>query len=182
MGPLRPWRRLGSETVCRCRIFEVERARFEPAGGGPEREAYTIAAPDWITIVPVTPDRHVVLVRQYRFGTGEITLETPGGMCDGAEDPEQTARRELLEETGYEAGEIFRLGWVHPNPAIQSNRCHAFAAWNVRRSGPARPGAGEEIEVTAVPLERIPHLIGEGAIRHSLVLAAFHLLSLRGFS
>lgn len=125
---MRPWRRLDSETICRCPIFDVERTRFAPPSGGPVRDAYAIAAPDWITVIPVTSDRRIVLVRQYRFGTGEITLETPGGMCDGAEEPERTARRELVEETGYEAGEIVRLGWVHPNPAIQSNRCHAFVA------------------------------------------------------
>lgn len=153
---------------------------FVEAGGeAPARDAYRIASPDWVTIVPITKDRQVVLVRQLRFGTGTYTLETPGGIRHGAEGPEAAARRELLEETGYEAAEIVPLGAVHPNPALQANRCHVFLAKEARRVGPPRPDPEEEIEVVLVPFEEIPRLISDGAITHCLVLAAFYLLSLQ---
>ena len=66
------------------------------------------------------------MVRQYRHGANRITLETPGGLVDPGETPAEAAAREMLEETGYQAREIISLGGINPNPAIFSNRLHAF--------------------------------------------------------
>jgi 8-oxo-dGTP pyrophosphatase MutT (NUDIX family) len=130
-------------------------------------------------VVPLTDDRRVVMVRQYRFGIDGFTLEIPGGMCDGGEPPLEAALRELKEETGYEVRETVSLGWVHPNPAVQTNRCHTFLALGAHPAGPPQPDEDESFEVSAVPLDDIPGLIRDGTITHALVIAAFHLLSLR---
>jgi len=118
---VKPWRRLGSERLQRCVVFDLDRVRFEPPEG-PAKDFWVVEAPDWINVIPLTDDGRVVLVKQYRFGIEGFTLEIPGGMCDGAEPPLDAARRELREETGYEARELVPLGWVHPNPAVQTNR------------------------------------------------------------
>lgn len=144
------------------------------------RDFYVVTAPDWINVIPVTEDDRVILVRQYRFGIEGSTLEIPGGMCDEGEPPADAARRELREETGYEAGELELLGSVHPNPAIQNNRCHSFLAPGVRRVGAPDPDTDEGIEVVEVPLSEIPGLIDGGKITHALVIAAFHYLGLSG--
>ncbi len=175
---MRPWRRLGSERLQRCKVFDLDRVRFEPPEG-PAREFWVVEAPDWINVVPLTDDRRVVMVRQYRFGIDGFTLEIPGGMCDGDEPPLEAALRELKEETGYEARETVSLGWVHPNPAVQTNRCHTFLALGAHPAGPPQPDEDESFEVSAVPLDDIPGLIRDGTITHALVIAAFHLLSLR---
>ncbi len=175
---MRPWRRLGSERLQRCTVFDLDRVRFEPPDG-PAKDYWVVEAPDWINIIPLTDDGRVVLVRQYRFGIEGFTLEIPGGMCEGAEPPLDAARRELREETGYDAREIVPLGWVHPNPAVQTNRCHSFLALGAHPAGDPRPDEDEAFEVSTVPLDRIPSLIRDGTITHSLVIAAFHLLSLR---
>jgi ADP-ribose pyrophosphatase len=130
-------------------------------------------------VIPLTDDGRVVLVRQYRIGTGTFTLEVPGGMCDREEPPERTAAREMREETGFEAREIVPLGFVHPNPAIQTNRCHHYLALGARSVAEPTPDPFEQIEVDTVPLAQIPRLMREGAITHALVVTAFHLLSLR---
>ena len=176
---MEPWRRLGSERLHRCRVFDLDRIRFAPPDGRAPRDFFVVEAPDWINVIPLTDDRRVVLVRQFRFGIEGFTLEIPGGMCDSGEDPAEAARRELREETGYEAREIVPLGWVHTNPAVQTNRCHSFLALGVARTGPAEPDPDEELEVTTAPLSAIPDLVTSGAITHSLVIAAFHLLSVR---
>lgn len=153
--------------------------RFEPPGGGAARDFWVVDAPDWINVVPLTPERRVVLVRQYRFGVEGLTLEIPGGMCERGEDPADSARREMREETGYDATALVPLGWVHPNPAVQTNRCHSFLAMDARPAGRPRPDPDEEFEVIEVPLGDVRDLIRGGEITHSLVIAAFHLLSLR---
>lgn len=173
---MRPWRRIGSESVHDCRIFDLQRWRFDPGDGGVARAFYVFDAPHWINVIALTAARDVLLIRQYRFGTQDYTLEIPGGMCDPGEAPLDTARRELLEETGCEAGEIVELGWVHPNPAIQNNRCYTFLARDARRVAVPTPDANEEFEQLEVPLGEVPGLIASRRITHALVVAAFQLL------
>ena len=176
--PGKPWRRLEALRLARCRIFDLDRVRFQPEGGGAARDFYVVEAPDWINVVPLTEDRRVVFVRQFRFGADLLTLEIPGGMCDDGESPRVSALRELREETGYATDDLVDLGWVHPNPAFLSNRCHMFLARNVRRVGDPTPDEDESIEVVTVPLDDVPGLIRDGSITHALVIAAFHRLGL----
>jgi 8-oxo-dGTP pyrophosphatase MutT (NUDIX family) len=171
-----PWRRVGSTRLQRCRVFDVDAVRFEPPDGGTAETFYRIESPDWINVIPLTADDQVVFVRQYRFGTESFTLEIPGGMCDPGETPREAAWRELREETGCEAGELIELGAVHPNPALQSNRCHTFLARNMTDTGDPQPDTHEAFEVERVPLDRVPALIADGSVTHALVVAAFQLL------
>jgi len=173
------WRRLDSERVARCGVFDLDAVRFEPSEGGAPRPFYVLRAPEWINVIPLTADGRVVLVQQFRFGIEAETLEIPGGMCDPGESPEAAARRELREETGYEAASLEPIGWVHPNPPLQTNRCFSFVARGLVRAGQPSPDPAERISVVEVPATDIPGLILGGRITHALVLAAFHLASLR---
>lgn len=141
---------------------------------------WRLECPDWINVIPLTPSDEVVFVRQFRHGIGAETLEVPGGQMDpGDGTPLEAARRELLEETGY-AGEAWEpLGWVHPNPAILTNRCHSFLVRGVHPIAPIRNDADERTEVEVVPLGAVPGLIRSGRITHGLVLNAFHFLLLK---
>lgn len=174
--PARHWRLLDSREISDHKIFRLiaDRYRLEPEGR--ERDFFKFHAPDWINVVPLTADQEVVMVRQYRHGVRDVTLEIPGGMIDADEPPATAALRELREETGYTTEKIRPLGNVWPNPAIQTNVCHFFLAEDVRYEGPPTPDPYERIEVETVPLAEIPGLIKDGEIRHALVIGAFAMM------
>jgi len=176
---MKPWRRAETDRLHACRVFDLDRIRFEPPEGGDGRWYYVIDAPHWVNVIPVTDDGDVLMVRQFRFGIAQPTLEIPGGMCDGDEAPAVAAARELLEETGYRAGTIQEIGWVHPNPPIQNNRCYTYLARDLEFDGSANPDSDERIEVVKVPLDQVPPMLVDGTITHALVLAAFQMFEVR---
>jgi 8-oxo-dGTP pyrophosphatase MutT (NUDIX family) len=157
-------------------IFRLHQDLYQVLPERAERDFVRIEAPDWVNVIPVTDDGQVVFVRQYRHGVRHVTLEVPGGMIDPGEDPQASALREVEEETGYRAGSVRSLGYVWPNPAIQTNRCYSFLAEGAHRAVDPRPETFERIEVVTHPLERVPELIASGEIRHSLVIVAFSLM------
>jgi 8-oxo-dGTP pyrophosphatase MutT (NUDIX family) len=173
------WRVKSSEQLADCRVFRVRRDRsVNPRDESHEHDFYVLEAPDWINVIPLTAQGEVVLIEQFRHGTGEITLEIPGGMVDEGETPRDAAARELLEETGYAASEVLALGSTRPNPAIQNNWIHTFLARDVSFQRAPVFDSTEHTAVRLVPLAHIPQLIAEGAITHALVVVAFHWLSL----
>jgi len=93
---------------------------------------------------------------------------------EDSDSPEEAARRELREETGYADRVLIPLGAVYPNPAIQNNLCYSFLARDVYPVGVQQQDKEEDIEVTLKPLAEIPKLIREGEINHALVIAAFY--------
>lgn len=175
------WKRIGARTLHETPIFSLAEISLERPGRGAPVRFCQLRSPDWVNVIPFTEDGRVILIRQYRAGTHDITLEIPGGMVDPGESPDVSAGRELTEETGWVADELEEIGVVEPNPAFQDNRCHTFLATGCRSVGETDFDPDEEIETELVTLEEIPRLIASGAIRHALVIAAFyHLLVTRG--
>lgn len=169
---LSPWQLERRETVAKHPVFSVQCSHYADAPEGPRRPIYTLDCPDWCNVLPITPDGLVVLVRQFRFGTNQITLEIPGGMIEAGEDPLLAVRRELEEESGYGAGKIELLSSLCPNPALQGNRLHSYVAWDAVpiRAG-ALHGMATELEQTETvlwPRARLAELLDDGAIDHSL--------------
>jgi ADP-ribose pyrophosphatase len=171
------WETLRSEIVYRCRIFAVRRDDSRSPRTSDTHDFYVIETRDWVNVVPITVDQQVVMVRQFRHGIGDLTLEVPAGVIDAA-DPSAAAaaQRELREETGYTCRSVAPLGVVHPNPALMSNRCHMFVARDVVLAGAPQWDHTEEIEVVTVPLAEVPWLMRQGRVTNALTVVAFHLL------
>ncbi|HEX9960629.1 MAG TPA: NUDIX hydrolase [Pyrinomonadaceae bacterium] len=172
------WKRKSSKQLADCRVFKVREDFCERESDNLEHSFFVIESPDWVNVVPLDAENRVILIEQFRHGTEEIILEIPGGMIDEGEAPETAARRELLEETGYASDELVYLGKSRPNPAIQNNWIHFFAALNCRIIQETDFDEHESVVTRLVSLDEIPHLIESERITHSLVLAGFYKLNL----
>lgn len=181
---IKPWQEISRSSLAKTRVFDLMVSRMRSPDGSHEDDFYSLDTFDWVNIIPLTADQEVVLVRQFRHGTREALLETPGGIIDEKHggNPEQAARTELREETGREATRLIQLGWNHPNPAIQSNRCFFYLAENVAVVGEQQLDEAEDISVELYPLVDVPDLIAAGEISHSLSISAFFYLALSEYT
>jgi 8-oxo-dGTP pyrophosphatase MutT (NUDIX family) len=167
-----PWARHASERgpdlmICKVRFDTLEHPR-----SGERLRRLVLETPAWVNVVALTPERRLVVVRQFRFGTGTVTTEIPGGVVDPGEEPSEAARRELREECGYTSERWSSLGAVQPNPAFHDNLCHHFLAEDARPTHPQELDRGEDIQVDTLALDEVRARIDAGEIRHSLVICA----------
>ncbi len=189
-----PWPLVRSTPDKSYRVFSVRTDTARSPRTGKEHDFYVVESVDWVNVIPLTPANNnepsVVMVRQYRHGTRQISLEIPGGLVNPRDTPMDTARKELLEETGYQAEEITLIGTAHPQPAVLNNRHLTFLATNVQKTAALDPSTalrqgsgqgsgqrldeGEDIEVVLVLLSEIPRLIREGEITNAMVILAFY--------
>jgi len=168
-----PWFLARSRTEVENRIFALKTRTHISPRTGREHEFYVLEADDWVNVVPLTPEGRVLLVRQFRHATREVTIEIPGGLIEAGQTPEEAAARELLEETGYAAVELTCLGRVRPNPAILTNWCYTFLARDVFQVSQIQTDETEELELVELGLDRIQEMMVSGEIDHALVLSAF---------
>lgn len=169
---IKKWELIDSRIDKNYRVFHIETKKARSPRTNKIGTFYTIGTEDWVNVIPLTDKKEVVMIEQYRHGSDEVTLEIPGGLVE-ERCSEKAALRELLEETGYTGNKVTHLGATNPNPAIFGNLCHTYLVENVQQISEVNLDADEDIEVTLVPLIKIPSLIKEGAITHALVIVAF---------
>lgn len=178
-SPLAPFVTISREVIADCRVFKVERVCRTSGLSGKTHDFFHIDASNWVNVIAITPDEHLLFVRQERHGIEGFTLEVPAGMVDANEDPAVAALRELREETGFAGMKAESIGWVHPNPALQDNRCFTYLVRDVVPVGSQQLDEREEIEVVLIPLSKVRELVRNGKITHALAVVAlyFHELS-----
>ena len=169
------WERIETRLDRSYDLFSVSVQKSRSPRTGKDHEFQILTSPDWVAVIPVTPDNQVIMVRQYRHGTAELSLEPPGGLIKEGQTPEESARDELEEETGYQASAFELLGWMYPMPALFTNRFYVFLARNASPTGRINPDETEEIEMVVVPVDRVKDYIRSGKISSSVMVAALHL-------
>jgi len=168
------WAVTSSRELADCRVFKVREDTSRRESDGAESTFFVVENPDWANIVAVTENREVILIEQFRHGSGSMILEIPGGMLDDGEDPIRAATRELIEETGYTPGTMRAIGVSFPNPAIQNNTIHHFLALDCEKTADVAFDDHESIVTRLVPLSELENLVHNGEITHSLAITAIY--------
>jgi 8-oxo-dGTP pyrophosphatase MutT (NUDIX family) len=173
----RKWRRLSRKELCRTPVFTLTERESEAPDGRVGRFS-VLEAPDWATVVPVIAGPagpSFLMVRQYRHGSDEVSVEFPGGVMEPGESPAAAAARELEEETGYTASRIRLAGCVRPNPAIMDNSFNVFLAEGLERKCGQRLDENEVVDAFLVPVEEVRARMGEAPYNHALMATALFL-------
>lgn len=138
---------------------------------GKERGREYIVHPGAALVIPILPDGRFAMVRQYRHAVGQVFLEFPAGKLDPGEEPLGAAKRELREETGYEAAEIGFLGRIHPCIGYSNEFIDIFAAAGLTQKG-AKPDPGEALEHAVYSYEELKVMARRGELTDAKTLSA----------
>lgn len=122
--------------------------------------------PGAVAVIPFIDDKHIVLVRQYRYPVRTVTWELPAGKLDPGEKPSVCVKRELAEETGFAASRIKKLVSFWPTPAFSNEVLHIYQAAGLKQAR-KNPDEDEFIEHAILPVSTALALIKAGKIRDS---------------
>ena len=175
------WELLDDKLLQACRVWDLRARHYRHPKSGKEGEFYYIDSRNWALVVARTVEGEIVLVRQFRWGSDELSWEIPGGIIDDGEDPVAAGLRELKEETGYVAASGQLIGECRPNPAILNNFAKIIFADGCRLSEDGTDwDEHEELEVRALPEATVMEWAREGKISHALALNGLFYYQMQG--
>ena len=176
---IKPWQIQREEEIYDCPIFQAYRSWRKNPRTAVEIDFMLVRGPDWANVLALTEKDEIVMVRQFRHGIEDISLELPGGCLEASDsNPAIGALREFSEETGYSAELNGCLLNAHANPAMMNQRFTIFLAKNARHVGVQKLDSGEDIEVVLVQRKHVYEMIMRGEITHTITIAAFGVLAL----
>ena len=185
------WEEVSTEHIVQDQWIDFRRSAFRFPDGKVFEPYYSYSRRDYVVIVASDTEGNYLLVRQFRQGIREVTTEFPAGgieRSDGkeygragdvsAEDALLAARRELLEETGYESDDWRYLLTIPSNATLADNYAHLFLARNCRKVSGQDLDETEFLNVVRLSADEVEELIATGRFQQAMHLAAW-LLSLR---
>ncbi len=170
---IKPWKKLSESTVFRNPYWTYKRDGFELPSGKPGEYHY-VHTNGSSMVVPVDGDGTVLLVNQYRYLLNRESAEFPCGSVKDGSSHEETARRELAEETGYEAGILIPAGEFNPYNGVTDEMCRVYVARNLSFVG-GTPDETEEFELLRLTPDEVDARIRSGAIWDGMTVAAWFL-------
>lgn len=168
--------RISRTVLFRGAKFDFEQLTVRRANGSEFRREF-VRHPGAVVIVPIIQggaEPSIAFVRNARWAVGKYLLELPAGTLEAGEAPEACARRELIEETGYEASRMTPLVSFYTSPGLSDERMWAFVATDLRHVG-QKLEADEDLSVELVPISRVMGLIDSGELADGKSLASLLL-------
>jgi ADP-ribose pyrophosphatase len=162
------WEILSSKYVVKDRWLTLRADDCRTPNGQRVAPYYVLEYPSWVSVLALTPDNHVVLIKQYRHGIRQVILELPGGGMDERDlSTIEAAQRELREETGYAAEEWRETGTICASPHNHTNTIHCFLAYRARFITEPQREVSEQMEVLLMPLDECLERAYQGELKHS---------------
>ena len=166
------WKTLKSEIiVSRPPWLRVRHDEVQLPDGRVNPEFYVLDYPDWVNIIAITEDGMFVMERQYRYGIDGTYYEIPAGVMEPGETPEQAARRELEEETGYTGGTWMPIMNASGNASTTSNMTHSFLAVGVMPNGKRHLDSTEDLDVELLTRKQVYDLLLNDEVKQSQMAA-----------
>ncbi len=168
---MKRWKTLKSEYLIRRPWLTARRDAVQLPNGEVNDEFYVLEYPDWINVIAITGEDHFVFVRQYRYALDLDSIELCAGVIEQGETPEEGARRELLEETGFGGGEWKEIMTIGQNPSTCSNWTHCFLATGVEKLQEQHLDRTEDIDVMLLTRDEVLEMMRSGQLKQALMLA-----------
>jgi len=169
------WKKTDEKLLLKTPVCDIF-TQHEVSPLGIEGDYITMKARDWIMTIP-EKDGNFILVKQWRHSEQRLTVEFPGGVSNAGEKPEDAARRELEEETGFKAGKLTKLGTISPNPALFENHVHIFLAEDLVQTNEQHLDDDEVLSYFSLPIDEVIQNYGNDEYTHALMgcALAFYL-------
>ena len=168
------WKLVQKEPAIDLNILKVEYHHYQNPRNNKVIKTVAINGSDAVNVIALTKDKKVLLVRQFRFGIGNYTIELPGGMVDKGESNMVAAQRELREETGFVGVNWQKLGTIYSNPVFMNSKITHFMVESAYSQYPLDLDDAEDVEILTLSIQEVYDWIDKEKIQHPHTISAFY--------